>query len=477
MKSTGVQTEGEPCGQCGVRSVHEKKPQQGMVSQVANYFNPFSTKTDGDQTGAHSKGAPTSQPTSPGRDSARLGPSAGHARQSSWRNAFSACIESRKKTDEDEMIIETEANGPVRGFGSRRSSSNFPPPGREASYTLQGAAPSSGAAVCRAETAGSEEFVDAIEEEDEADVSERTRQLQEAIAKQGMRRASRFASADCWYDTRLVRNPPVVRESDYIGDFYIRLSPNVPSLQPRGAMVKVNLDGGDHALNFETDWFRGRMCFRLKGAPGQPETDYFKGRRRLFSLQVLGKFKEHPGDINDVVAGARFTKKFNLPFFANTIINFVKSKDKGLDLQLFGEKPYALGPLISNAMRFNEYDLTEDGGLPWWPWGGDKVLLEKGTSDEKTSSKRADFRKAKIKEWLEQTGWGGWRTDKAYCIDNFNSYLDWNKCRVSLGTSFITWGIGGYFQDNPVTLTCCNKNDMNKIYYAFEIGYRSGFTS
>ena len=64
----------------------------------------------------------------------------------------------------------------------------------------------------------------------------------------------------------------------------IRFVPDTPHLRPKGESFVLNDDS--NPLEFETPWFKGRTVVRIKGAEGAMETNYFDGKKRLFSFQV-----------------------------------------------------------------------------------------------------------------------------------------------------------------------------------------------
>ena len=75
----------------------------------------------------------------------------------------------------------------------------------------------------------------------------------------------------------------------------------------------VNYD--EHPFVVDNEHFAGKVFFRVQGfsgitsdaiqRPPRPSSDYFGGKRRLFSLQAEGVFK-HPVNGDDLILAADF---------------------------------------------------------------------------------------------------------------------------------------------------------------------------
>ena len=95
------------------------------------------------------------------------------------------------------------------------------------------------------------------------------------------------------------------------GKLRARLSPAVPKLLPHDAYFYLNRD--TCPMPFETPLFRGRAVVRVRGAKDAPKTRYFDGKRRMFSIQVEGRFRRRiRGD--SVIFGAAFDHPVVLPY-------------------------------------------------------------------------------------------------------------------------------------------------------------------
>lgn len=320
-----------------------------------------------------------------------------------------------------------------------------------------------------------DEFYDAVESEDDDEVAERTRKIHEDMRKVGLK-VDNVSHGILWWNSKLVRKQSEVYMNDFIGTMVVRLSPLANTLQPYSAIIQINKDFAPDVMNFESDFFKGRVCFRCSPAValGAPKTDYFNGRKRLFSMQVQGKFKVLPKDPLDLVGGARFGKRFDLPFYAPRVLDFVRQRDKSLVISLDQDPPQAAGPQMQTAMRFNETDLV-DGEIPAWRWGGDVVLLEYGAKDEKESSKIADSRRLNYDQWLAVTAWDGFKMNKCYDFDNFNSYVDFTTMSLSLG-SFLKISVAKLLEYQGVSLMAFDRT-TNTCYWGLEIAWKQGISS
>ncbi len=51
----------------------------------------------------------------------------------------------------------------------------------------------------------------------------------------------------------------------------------------------------NEAVDFENEFFRGRVLFMLRTKPEDPRyVPHFAGRQRLFEMQIQGRFKKLP---------------------------------------------------------------------------------------------------------------------------------------------------------------------------------------
>ena len=105
------------------------------------------------------------------------------------------------------------------------------------------------------------------------------------------------------------------------GELGIRFLPEEPGIVPRGLSFKINDDF--HPVPFETPFFKGRMVMRIKDAIGAPRTPYFNGKRRLFSIQIEGRFKQRIRT-DRVLFGSSFKHKISMPRGASIAMSILK---------------------------------------------------------------------------------------------------------------------------------------------------------
>ena len=94
-----------------------------------------------------------------------------------------------------------------------------------------------------------------------------------------------------------------------------------PGPESLGLSFKLNDDY--HPVDFETPFFKGRMVMRIKDAIGAPATPYFEGKRRLFSIQVEGRFKERLRT-DRVLFGSSFKHKISMPRGASVAMSILR---------------------------------------------------------------------------------------------------------------------------------------------------------
>lgn len=162
----------------------------------------------------------------------------------------------------------------------------------------------------------------------------------------------------------------------------------VPLLKPSKCIISsidnivpINYDTNPVIIN--NDHFTGYACFRVVNFDGHnpidPKTgkpmpiiatsDYFKGHRRTFSLQISGRFrKEWTAD--EVMFGTFFDKPVKMPPGYKIALALAKKIDASMDGDLSLDKPYMCSPLICamNIARAEPIILTSvnkssDGGV------------------------------------------------------------------------------------------------------------------
>jgi hypothetical protein len=141
----------------------------------------------------------------------------------------------------------------------------------------------------------------------------------------------------------------------------------------------------------------GNLTVRIKDFDG-PTTEYFGDRKRVFSIQVQGRFRK-PMLVEDVFFGAVFDQKVSPPYLAYPAFKIAQVIDPSLQLDLTAEKPWLLSPAFC-AMNTIQVDAAKTAldqvdikpaSLPlseaklaypvesWlgpWTWGGEAELKE-----------------------------------------------------------------------------------------------------
>ncbi|KNC99426.1 uncharacterized protein SPPG_05667 [Spizellomyces punctatus DAOM BR117] len=116
-------------------------------------------------------------------------------------------------------------------------------------------------------------------------------------------------------------------------------------------MAPVNDDF--HPIEFDSPHFTGRICVRIvhyrgitpKGQEPLDSTPYFEGRKRYFSVQIEGRFKQ-PWNGDDVIFGVVFERKLRLPPGADLALTIAKWIDPALTADLHADSPWAMSPIL-----------------------------------------------------------------------------------------------------------------------------------
>ncbi|KAJ3266425.1 hypothetical protein HDU77_001036 [Chytriomyces hyalinus] len=126
-----------------------------------------------------------------------------------------------------------------------------------------------------------------------------------------------------------------------------RVGPSLSTLET--AAVNADTD----PILIDSPFFVGSIAVRVKNFSGiapigtEPikNTAYFGTRRRLFSIQVQGRFKhEHSAD--DVMFGAEFQHKVNPPTGAWLAMKFANVIDPALLADLYSNTPWLYSPML-----------------------------------------------------------------------------------------------------------------------------------
>ena len=119
---------------------------------------------------------------------------------------------------------------------------------------------------------------------------------------------------------------------------------------PHDAYFYLNRD--TCPMPFETPLFRGRAVVRVRGAKDAPKTRYFDGKRRMFSIQVEGRFRRRIlGD--SVIFGAAFDHPVVLPYGTSLVLALLHRIDPAVQEDLQGPQPWAMSPLLCAMSRIS----------------------------------------------------------------------------------------------------------------------------
>ncbi|KAJ3232200.1 hypothetical protein HDU81_003248 [Chytriomyces hyalinus] len=133
-----------------------------------------------------------------------------------------------------------------------------------------------------------------------------------------------------------------------------RVGPSLSTLET--AAVNADTD----PVLIDSPYFVGSIAVRVKNfsgiAPAGKEpiknTAYFGTRRRLFSIQLQGRFKhEHSAD--DVMFGAEFQHKVNPPTGAWLAMKFANIIDPALVADLYSNTPWLYSPMLCSMNIVN----------------------------------------------------------------------------------------------------------------------------
>ncbi|KAJ3008315.1 hypothetical protein HKX48_008651 [Thoreauomyces humboldtii] len=136
-----------------------------------------------------------------------------------------------------------------------------------------------------------------------------------------------------------------------------------PSLETM-SVCNVNKESDPHFI--DSPYFTGYVGVRVKNFKGVTadgtapvaSLPYFESKKRLFSIQVCGRFK-HEHSANDVVFGSEFEHKVTLPTGAWVAMKFASLIDPALKSDVYAEKPWLWSPALCS---YNLVNVTRASG-------------------------------------------------------------------------------------------------------------------
>ncbi|KAJ3275736.1 hypothetical protein HDV01_007203 [Terramyces sp. JEL0728] len=134
----------------------------------------------------------------------------------------------------------------------------------------------------------------------------------------------------------------------------VRIGPSIQSL----AIASVNDEANPHFI--DSPLFTGNVLVRIKDFKGitpdgkEPKScaGYFDSKKRLFALQVQGRFK-HEYSADDLLFGSEFERKCTPPTGAWIAIKFANLIDPALQVDIYSETPWLYSPILCSMNIVN----------------------------------------------------------------------------------------------------------------------------
>jgi len=286
----------------------------------------------------------------------------------------------------------------------------------------------------------------------------------------------------------------------------VRIGPNNDIL----TLCDVNND--TKPLFVYNDNFIGNVVVRVvnfsgvtpENTPPIPMSDYFGKRKRLFSVQIQGRFRKD-WSCNHINFGGAFDHKVTLPMGASLAIKLAQMIDPALENHISEDEPSMTSPILCQMNMVNvttaKTPLNELPEIPWnkirntirtscgkgclattepeafgikpdvylndWTWGGATELKEDTTlllNEEESKNRPFDIddlaarRKYFQKEENREKNF--FTTDKIYNLEIFAPFINLNTFDISLG---ININIIKYLNNQPLKLVArTNENYPGK---------------
>jgi len=275
----------------------------------------------------------------------------------------------------------------------------------------------------------------------------------------------------------------------------VRIGPNNEIL----TLCEVNKD--KKPLFVYNDNFIGNVTVRVvnfsgitpDNSPPIPMTDYFGKRKRLFSVQIQGRFRKE-WSFDHINFGGAFDHKVTLPIGASLAIKLAQMIDPALENNIAEDEPSMTSPILcqmnmvnvtkaktplnelpeipwdklknSNRTSFNKgclattepeaFGIKPDVYLNDWVWGGETELKEDTTlllsedvgnarpfEIDDLAARRKYFQKQENRQHNKFT------PDKIYNLEIFAPFINLNTFDISLG---ININIIRYLNNQPLKL-------------------------
>jgi len=261
------------------------------------------------------------------------------------------------------------------------------------------------------------------------------------------------------------------------GELTVRFNPDVTECDKAG--VKFILNDDTNPIPFETPFFKGRMVVRVKNAVNAPETTYWKGKARKFSIQVQGRFKKRLC-ANNVRTGSYFKKRIIPPWGASLPMKILCTIDPSLRHDVFADKePWVCSPLICGVEQCSIQKATADAatnGLGPWTYGGEKRIEEDShlflpEAERATTPKMGFKQRCHYFSDVNKRKKTFWEPDLVYNFDFLSSRVDFNKLHVVIGP--FRKGMAPYMNKQPFDFraTVYDDADEKVIGHLFAIQF------
>lgn len=165
----------------------------------------------------------------------------------------------------------------------------------------------------------------------------------------------------------------------------VRIGPDVDHL------VVADVNNDKDPIFVDSPFFTGNILVRVKDFHGIipkgkkliHSSPYFDDKKRLFSIQVQGRFK-HNYSSEDIYFGAEFDRKVNPPTGAWMAIKFANYIDPALKAELYADKPWFWSPIFASMNILNVVDLKNTPAKDLPPIGAHPNATKKGQNESET---------------------------------------------------------------------------------------------
>ncbi|KAJ3282760.1 hypothetical protein HDU79_009677 [Rhizoclosmatium sp. JEL0117] len=260
-------------------------------------------------------------------------------------------------------------------------------------------------------------------------------------------------------------------------------------------LAVVNVNDDSNPAFVDGPLFAGNIALRIRDFNGvtpdgsQPiaNTDYWGTRKRLFSFQIQGRFKEEiNGD--DLLQGVIWHRKVKLPFGISIILKVATLVDSTFSHDLTADKPWtysttlssqntlsvskAPGPIPSGPLTKTDAEKT----LGKWTWGGATELVENNALLRESLNSEAEKDAGlpfgpqdheKRRKYFQKTAHREGITlspDYVYTMDTFTPFIDLNTMGLKMG---LTLNMNDYTGGQPHTIVFKSKS-KNQVFLIME---------